>query len=359
MPDHATQTSVPLRPTLADALAAWAGADPNRGDVSEVIARLAAVGAELTQVLAANALAVAEAAPAAPAAANASGDDQKPLDVQAEEMFLTGLTGSPVAAVCSEETEEAIPVTDGGSLVVVIDPVDGSGNIDINAPVGTIFGILPVAGHEDDPAGAALQTGRHLLAAGYIVYGPSAVLALSYGEGTDLYALDPAAGTFIRTASGIQIPEESREYAINASNALHWPHGINRYITDLVSGSAGPRGQSFNMRWLAALVAEAYRIFVRGGIYLYPADDRSGYEHGRLRLVYEGNPIAYLCQQAGGLATDGVTEVLDLEPTDLHQRIPLVFGSRAKVERVRRYLTDPQTYPEQSPLFAERGLFRE
>jgi fructose-1,6-bisphosphatase I len=345
--------------SLQDALADWAGQSPQNADVAAVIGRLADVAARLAEVVAARGVTDVDREPAAPLETNPSGDDQKPLDVEAERMFVAGLAGTPTAAVCSEETEDPIGVTPGGSLVVAIDPVDGSANIDINAPIGTIFGILPIAGHEDDPAAAVLQPGRHLLAAGYLVYGPRTVLVLTHGSGTDVYTLDPASGLFVRTRAAVQIPEESREYAINASNALHWPEGVKRYIGDLVSGSAGPRGASFNMRWLAALVAEAYRIFVRGGIYLYPADDRPGYEQGRLRLVYEGNPIAFLCEQAGGLATDGFTDVLDLVPHDPHQRTPLIFGSRAKVERVRRYLTEPSPRPEKSPLFAERGLFRQ
>jgi fructose-1,6-bisphosphatase I len=345
--------------TLGDSLAAWAAKDPANVDVAAVLSRLAAIGAQLTDRLAHNAMMVDPAAPRSAIGSNASGDDQKPLDVEAEEMFVAGLAGSPTAAICSEETEDAIVVTPGGSLVVAIDPVDGSSNIDINAPVGTIFAILPMAGYEQDLTAAILQSGRNLLAAGYIVYGPSTIMALTYGEGTDIYALNPTKGEFVLTQAGIEIPEDSSEYAINASNALHWPDGISRYIADMVAGSAGPRGRSFNMRWLAALVAEAYRIFVRGGIYLYPADDRPGYENGRLRLVYEGNPISFLCEQAGGLATDGVNDILDLVPEDPHQRIPFVFGSRSKVERVRRYLSDPQIYTETSPLFTERGLFRQ
>jgi len=156
----------------------------------------------------------------------------------------------------------------------------------------------------------------------------------------------------------VTLPAESPEYAINASNARHWHPGIRSYVNDLVSGTAGPRQRDFNMRWLASLVAEAYRILCRGGIYLYPADARPGYEHGRIRVVYEANPIAFVCEQAGGAATDGRTAILDLVPADLHQRTPLVFGSRGKVERVRRHLDNPLTQHEESPLFSNRGLFR-
>lgn len=154
------------------------------------------------------------------------------------------------------------------------------------------------------------------------------------------------------------MPDDSREYAINASNARHWDVGIRSYVNDLVDGSGGPRGMDFNMRWLAALVADAYRILMRGGIYLYPADERPNYRSGRLRLVYEANPVAFLCEQAGGLATDGIRPILDTQPTHLHQKTPLVFGSRLKVERVIKYLTEPFSSHEDSPLFNRRGLFR-
>jgi fructose-1,6-bisphosphatase I len=263
-----------------------------------------------------------------------------------------------VAAVCSEESDEPIPITAGGRLVVAIDPVDGSSNIDVNAPIGTIFAVLPAVDPSQDAGAAFLQPGRRQLAAGMIVYGPSTMLALTLGEGTDLYVRDPRTRDFHLVRRGIELPADSREYAINASNARHWGPGISEYIGDLVTGALGPRERDFNMRWLASLVAETYRILTRGGIFLYPADDRPGYQNGRIRLVYEANPIAFLCEQAGGAATDGVTPVLDLEPDGLHQRVPFVFGSRTKVERVRRYLIEPQTSEDRSPLFSPRGLFR-
>jgi fructose-1,6-bisphosphatase I len=291
-------------------------------------------------------------------ATNASGDHQKPLDLYAEKLFVDALAGLDVAAVCSEETDDPIPVRPGGSLVVTLDPVDGSANIDTNGPIGTIFAVLPTLGAEADPAAALLQSGRRLLAAGMIIYGPATVLALTTGDGTDLYVLDPRSRDFRLLLRRVRLPEDSNEYAINAANARHWGPGISQYIGDLVSGTLGPRERDFNMRWLASLVGEAYRILIRGGIFLYPADDRPGYEDGRIRLVYEANPIALLCEQAGGAATNGITPILDLEPDRLHQPVPLVFGSRSKVERVRRYLLAPQTAHETFPLFSVRGLFR-
>jgi len=203
-----------------------------------------------------------------------------------------------------------------------------------------------------------LQCGRRLLAAGIIVYGPSTVLALTLGEGTNLYVLQPGTRHFVLVSERLSLPPDAREYAINASNARHWGPGIQAYVNDLVNGAIGPRERDFNMRWLACLVAETYRILRRGGIYLYPADARPGYAHGRLRLVYEANPVSFLCEQAGGVATDGITDILDLVPTNPHQKTPFIFGSRNKVERVRRYLLNPGPMHEKSPLFSDRGLFR-
>jgi len=343
---------------LAAALDAWAGSPDS---TVEQVATASAVGALASACVRLSHL-VADQPLSAPThhdvATNASGDDQKPLDVLAEQELVAALTGGSVLALCSEESEEAINLNASGSVVVAIDPIDGSSNIDINGPTGTLFSILPVGPHREDPTQALLQPGTEQIAAGFVLYGPSTVMALTWGDGTDIYALDVTTGEFLLTHRRIELPSEAREYAINASNARHWNAGVRAYVEDLVNGSIGPRGQDFNMRWLAALVAEAYRILLRGGIFLYPGDARPGYADGRLRLVYEANPIAFLCEQAGGDATNGVERILDITPTSLHQRTPLVFGSRVKVERVRRYLIDPPTAHEESPLFGQRGLFR-
>jgi fructose-1,6-bisphosphatase I len=353
----------PLRPaasSLASDLDALRGTSRQQAVVADVVSRIAAAGARLAELIAVSPLEDASAeSTGAPvnATINPSEDVQKPLDLRGEQVVVEALAGSDVAAVCSEETAEPIPVTPGGSVVVALDPIDGSGNIDINAPIGTIFSVLPALGF-DDPRTALLQTGRHQLAAGLVIYGPSTILVLTLGQGTHIYVLDPRTGGYGSLRKSVTLPPDSPEYAINASNARHWHPGIRTYVNDLVSGSSGPRQRDFNMRWLASLVAETYRILRRGGIYLYPADARPGYGHGRIRLVYEANPVAFLCEQAGGAATDGRCAILDITPTDLHQRTPFVFGSRAKVDRVRRYLVDPQTSHEESPLFSNRGLFR-
>lgn len=353
----ADQTTLPL----AVVLARWSDADPAREKVALVVLRMASAATRLSALIRDSPLRTADSAPwpavgGTAAGANPSGDDQKPLDLEAEALFVAALHGCDVAAVCSEESSDPIPLRHGGSLIVTLDPVDGSSNIETLAPIGTIFSILSV--DDGDVRAAALQPGREQLAAGLVVYGSSTMLVLTVGQGTDLYALDPRAGGFVRTHAGVALPVDAREYAINASNARHWGPGIRDYIDDLVSGSRGPREREFNMRWLASLVGEAYRILVRGGIFLYPADARPGYENGRIRLVYEANPVAMLCEQAGGAATDGTQRILDLAPTSVHQRVPFVFGSRTKVERVARYLQAPPAVRQGSPLFSQRGLLR-
>jgi fructose-1,6-bisphosphatase I len=344
--------------TLDAVLTRWSSGSTERVTVAKAISAVASAGVGLSRIIARNPLAAGGAATDTPdAGTNASGDDQKPLDVEAEVLFVSALAEADVLAVCSEETEDPIAVHADGSLVVTLDPVDGSSNIDTLAPIGTVFGVLP-AGDTKDALAALLQPGRHQLAAGMIVYGSSTVLALTWGEGTDIYALDPDLGQFRLVRSGIELPVDSTEYAINASNARHWGPGIRDYIDDLISGELGPRERNFNMRWLASLVGETYRILQRGGIFLYPADARSGYAEGRIRLVYEANPVAFLCEQAGGSATNGSDAILDLAPTHQHQRVPLIFGSRSKVERVGRYLESPQESHNRSPLFSQRGLLR-
>lgn len=288
---------------------------------------------------------------------NAAGDLQHPLDVVAHDVCLAALRSTPVQSVLSEEAAEPIVIKTGATLAVAIDPLDGSGNIATNAPLGTIFSIIRSCS-PDDPAGAFLQSGRQVCAAGLVMYGPATVMALSVGRGTDLFALDRQAGDFIRVQAGLVIPPGTREFAINASNYRHWEPRLRTYIDDLVAGANGPRGEDFNMRWIGALVAEAYRILLRGGIFLYPSDARKGYRNGRLRLLYEAQPIAFLVEQAGGAAIDMTGPILDRQPSDFHERCPLMFGSRDKIGRVAEYLAASQFTGERSPLFASRGLFR-
>lgn len=284
---------------------------------------------------------------------NLGGDGQKALDVIADEAFMTELKKSDVRFYASEEQDDAVVLNPAGSLAVAIDPLDGSSNIDTNVSIGTIFSIFDA---EETASASFLRSGRDIRAAGYSIFGPQCCLIISFGDGVLNFVLDPETGTFVFTGKIETVAQESTEYAINASNYRHWPAPIRAYIDDRVAGTDGPLKQNFNMRWIASLVAETHRILTRGGIFLYPGDNRDGYAMGRLRLLYECAPIGFLIEQAGGRATDGTDPVLDIVPDQLHARTPFVFGSANKVARVATYFDLPDK--EVSALFNERGLFR-
>jgi fructose-1,6-bisphosphatase I len=302
---------------------------------------------------------ISQASPAtlgAPAGAhNAAGDFQRLLDVSADEAFLAAARRVGLRHYCSEELDGAVDLNGESGLALAIDPLDGSSNIDTNVSIGTIFSILPAA--EGDAATSFLQPGRNQLAAGFFIYGPQLALVLTLGAGTRIFVHSSRLGTFVETARP-QIPERTQEFAVNASNYRHWDDAVRLYVDDCLKGASGPREKDFNMRWIASLVAEAYRILMRGGVFLYPSDSLKGYAQGRLRLVYEANPVAMIVEQAGGAASDGVTRILDMQPAGLHQRTPLVFGSAREVARIGRYHTEPSVIAERSPLFGNRGLFR-
>ena len=257
---------------------------------------------------------------------NAGGEAQKALDVIADDIVLEALRGTGVRAYLSEERDAAVGVDADGEVIVACDPLDGSSNIGVNMSVGTIFSIWPASAGE-------LVRGRAQIAAGFFVYGPQTTLLLTTGSGTASFRMDERGG-FSLLDDALAIPHAGREFAINASNSRHWPEPVRIYIDECLAGRQGPRGADFNMRWAGALVADAWRIFDRGGIFLYPGDSREGYGRGRLRLVYEAAPVAFLVEQAGGMATDGLTPVMDVMPDALHARTPLIFGSRDEVERV-------------------------
>jgi len=292
---------------------------------------------------------------AATSTVNSDGDVQKGLDVVANETVLKALRDAPVAYFASEEEEGVLSLAPQGTLAVAVDPLDGSSNIDTNSPIGTIFGIYSAV-----PGGATasfFRPGRELLAAGYCIYGPHTAMVLSVGRGTHILQLDDECRCFRLRAESVVIPSTTSEYAINASNYRQWHEPVRNFVDDCVAGREGPRGKDFNMRWLASLVGDTHRIMKRGGVFLYPADKRKGYEHGRLRLVYEAAPIAFLVEQSGGLAIDGSTRILDKVPTTLHERTPLIFGSAEKVRLIERYHLDPAFAHDVSPLFGRRGLF--
>ncbi|RUU61388.1 class 1 fructose-bisphosphatase, partial [Mesorhizobium sp. M2C.T.Ca.TU.009.01.2.1] len=236
--------------------------------------------------------------------ANADGDVQKDLDVFADDIFLDAMRRAPVALYASEELEQPVLLDRQAPLAVAIDPLDGSSNIDTNVSVGTIFSLLPATGAPDaDPAASFLQAGVSILGAGFFIYGPQLALVLSLGSGTHVFVHSTRLGTFIQAYESRIIPQKTQEFAINAANYRHWDEAVRLYVDDCLEGAEGPREKDFNMRWIASLVAECYRILMRGGVFLYPGDQRRGYSQGRLRLVYEANPIAYLIEQAAGAAT--------------------------------------------------------
>jgi fructose-1,6-bisphosphatase I len=339
--------------TYLDRLAA---AGSLRADAAAAIVAITSAGREIAGILAAGPLAGAlAAARGADADVNDWGDLQKELDIRAHDMMVGALRTAPVASVLSEEAEHPLILDPACWLAVAIDPLDGSSNIDTNAPVGTIFSLLPA--NRGDPAAAFLAPGRNQVAAGFMIYGVNTALVVTLGEGTHLFTLDRTRGAFIAASGPVTIPERTAEYAINGSNKRHWDKAVHSYVEDCVAGTEGRRGRNFNTRWIASLVAEAYRIMIRGGVYLYPADQRAGYREGRLRLIYEANPIAMLIEQAGGAATDGRSRILDLQPATVHQRIALVFGSKEEVVEIEHHYRQPM--PElASPLFSARSLFR-
>ncbi len=291
--------------------------------------------------------------------ANSDGDIQKDLDVVADGIFLEVLQNEAVGIYGSEENAHPVVLDPAKPLAIAIDPLDGSSNIETNVSIGTIFSLLPIGPDAaEDPEVPFLKSGRSQLAAGFFIYGPQLALVLTVGGGTRIFIQTPQYGEFIEAYDSVSIPRTSTEFAINASNYRHWFPPVRSYIDDCLAGNEGPREKEFNMRWIASLVADCYRIMVRGGVFLYPGDQRKGYADGRLRLVYEANPIAFLVEQAGGSATDTVDPILDLVPTSLHQRTPLVFGSKDKVARIAKYHQDPGMLSERSPLFGNRGLFR-
>ena len=288
---------------------------------------------------------------------NTDGDTQKLLDIFADETFEAALAGCSVAALASEERDDVTPMKPDGGYLVALDPLDGSSNIEINMTIGTVFSVLDA--HLGEPLERDfLQPGHRQRAAGVVIYGPQTQMIFTAGAGTHAATLDPTSGRFVVNHPHVSIPEGKHEFAINVSNSRHWPAPVRAYVDDLLMGAEGPRRQDFNMRWVASMVADVYRILMRGGIFLYPDDARPGYGRGRLHLLYEANPVAFLVEQAGGLAVDGVNRILDLDLTHLHQRTPLIFGATDKVEVARDYFLDGHRSAARSPLFGRRGLWR-
>ena len=273
---------------------------------------------------------------------NIQGEAQKKLDVLSNEILLEANEwGGHLAGMASEEMETIYEIPNRfpqGEYLLVFDPLDGSSNIDINSPVGTIFSVLKKVDHdhsvdEDD----FLQPGRDQVAAGYAIYGSQTLMVLTTGHGTHCFTLDPELGSWILTHENMQIPKAAAEFAINTSNERFWYPPVQRYVKELQAGDTGPLGKHYNMRWVAAMAADIHRILTRGGIFMYPGDQRTGKNSGHIRLLYEASPMAMIVEQAGGLATNGVDNILDMQPESLHQRVPVFLGSAEEVERITNY----------------------
>ncbi|MDN5641626.1 MAG: class 1 fructose-bisphosphatase [Acinetobacter sp.] len=268
---------------------------------------------------------------------NVQGEEQKKLDVISNDYLIDALKVHPqVGGLASEELDEFTPAQENGKYLVLFDPLDGSSNIDINMCVGTIFSILP-AKNAVTQAEDFMQAGNQQVAAGYVLYGPSTMLALTVGAGTVFFTFDPETQQFLLTSENIQVAADTKEYAINASNQRHWENPVKRYIEELLAGKTGPREKDFNMRWVACMVGDIHRILCRSGIFMYPYDLKDPKKAGRLRLMYEANPMSMLIEQAGGASTTGRIRILDIEPTDLHQRVPVIIGSKNEVDLVTGY----------------------
>lgn len=303
--------------------------------LNEVITTITEVGKTISQLLRKGALAdiLGEAGNQ-----NVQGEEQKKLDVLSNDLLLEALAQSPYCAgVASEELDDATAANPEGSLLVLFDPLDGSSNIDINMAVGTIFSILPYQRQGNVSNNADfLQKGNQQLAAGYILYGTSTVLVLTLSESVVMFSLDPDTNNYVMINDHIKIDAETSEYAINSSNYRYWRQPMQHYVDELIAGKTGVRGRDFNTRWVAAMVGDVHRILCRGGIFSYPFDSKYPNKAGKLRLMYEANPMSLLIERAGGAATDATDRILDIEPTDIHQRVPVVLGSKNEVDYVRQ-----------------------
>ena len=302
--------------------------------ISDVITTITDVGKTISQLLRKGALAdiLGEAGNQ-----NVQGEEQKKLDVLANDLLLDALAqNAHCAGVASEELDDATPANADGSLLVLFDPLDGSSNIDINMAVGTIFSILPYQRQGQTSENSDfLQAGNKQLAAGYLLYGTSTVLALTIADNVVMFSLDPDTGDYVLIEDNVQIDADTSEYAINSSNYRYWRAPMQQYIDELIAGEDGVRGRDFNTRWVAAMVGDVHRILCRGGLFTYPFDTKYAHKAGKLRLMYEANPMSLLIERAGGGATDATNPILDITPTDIHQRVPVVLGSKNEVDYIK------------------------
>ena len=297
-------------------------------------------------------------------AVNVQGEAQKKLDVVANDIMLRwNEWAGHLAAMASEEIEDVYPIPSRyprGKYLLLFDPLDGSSNIALNVAVGSIFSILRCPDYTRQPTEADfLQPGTEQVCAGYAIYGPSTMLVLTTGQGVNAFTLDRQVGEFVLTHPNLTIPVDSHEFAINHSNARFWEPAVRRYVNECLAGAEGPRGVNFNMRWIASMVAEVHRILMRGGVFMYPRDTRNQAQGGRLRLLYEANPMSFIIEQAGGASITGRERIMEVQPRELHQRVPVILGSRNEVELLMRYHREEREEAFTSPLFNTRTLFRQ
>ncbi len=280
---------------------------------------------------------------------NIQGEVQKKLDIIANEVLIEANEwGGHLAAMASEEMDSIYIVPNRypqGEYLLLFDPLDGSSNIDVNVSIGTIFSVLVKPEGKAVSEGDFLQTGAAQVAAGYCVYGPQTTLVLTVGAGVAMFTLDREQGSFILTQEHVRIPEDTKEFAINMSNMRHWAPPVRRYIDECLQGKEGPRGKDFNMRWIASMVADVHRILTRGGVFMYPWDKREPEKAGKLRLMYEANPMSWLIEQAGGVATNGQQRIMDIAPAKLHERVSVILGSKNEVDRVTHYHAEAAGQP--------------
>lgn len=297
---------------------------------------------------------------------NVQGEVQKKLDVLSNDAMIQACEwGGLVAGMASEEMDDPYVLPkefERGPYLLIFDPLDGSSNTDVNVSVGTIFSVLRHAKIGDPTVADYLRPGVEQVAAGYAIYGPSTMLVLTVGKGTHGFTLDREIGNFILTHPNLQIPADTSEFAINTSNERFWEPPIQRYVAECKAGKTGERGRDFNTRWIASMVADVHRILMRGGIFMYPKDTKDPSKPGRLRLMYEANPIGMIIEQAGGAASTGRGRILEVQPTALHQRVPVMLGSKNEIERLERYHAEYDRGEDkafESPLFKERSLYRD
>ncbi|HUW78264.1 MAG TPA: class 1 fructose-bisphosphatase [Candidatus Nanopelagicaceae bacterium] len=351
------------RTTLGKFVIEQLGGEPERSDLGALLIDIAAAVKAISVMLARGELG---GFLGSADAENVQGEIQKKLDILSNDVVIAQCEwGGQLAGMVSEELEMVYQIPSGnprGRYLLMFDPLDGSSNVDFNVSVGTIFSVL--AKEDNSPAVTEdfLKPGLTQVAAGYAIYGPSTMIVLTIGRGTQGFTLDREGGNFILTHPSIQIPRQTSEYSINTSNSRFWEPPVSRYISECKAGASSVRGRDFNMRWVASMVAEVHRILLRGGIFMYPRDTRDPSKPSKLRLLYEANPMAMIIEQAGGMASTGRGRILEVQPQSIHERSPVVLGSVEEVDRVERYHADYDSgtdVPFGSPLFAQRSLYLE